>query len=142
VPSFAEIVQLKVALASCAQQMEQMQKEFAVRNQPAQPSAMQYSPPSPGQFGAQPVYGQQMQMSAVPPLVMLTLQRARMPNARATGTPGHDELPTESVGDMLQLWTTRACESLLSTLAPARRLPDADVNGTGRIQQVTDLKEL
>jgi len=34
-PSFAEITQLKEALASCTRQMEHMQKEFEARSQPS-----------------------------------------------------------------------------------------------------------
>jgi len=54
-PTFAEVAQLKEALASCVQQMECMQKEFATRSQPAQPDTTMYQP---SQYGVQPVYGQ------------------------------------------------------------------------------------
>jgi len=68
--SFTEIVQLKEALARCVQQMEQMQKEFAARSQPAQPGTMPYPQ---GQFGVQGGYGQQASPGMTLQVVMPTL---------------------------------------------------------------------
>ena len=73
VPGIAEISRLKEALASCTQQMERIQKEFAARNQPAQSGPMSYVP---GQHAmpsthVQGGYGQQTLSPGVAPQVVI-----------------------------------------------------------------------
>jgi len=145
-PTFAEVAQLKEALASCVQQTERMQKELVARNQPAQPDTTLYQP---SQYGVPPAYGQPApgSMSSNPP-------QPRMPNGQSTNGYGYQNLgprrpsftprpPTTCFTCGRTGHVSHYCPNnrAASTSMQAQQPPAPDI-GSGKVQQAMKLKEL